>query len=459
MSAAPQPATAATVVAGSAHYRSELLQLGDDVITTHLLPLVSSHVFYVIMPQLCTATRRLLAQCHPHRQQAQRRLSLSDELWSAMQRQGWQLAKDDWRKPMDGWEHMRRKYDDSESELDEEETKDEEEDREANKPARTAEPRSGQTGRAERQHEAGKRRRRREAASRQGGQTKRSKGGERDWSIIAPQLHRRLTRLERLIFRHAPLNCDGERYQLPDAFRALLVDAWTVRLLAEHVPLAMQIHTMLRAHWVVRPCHEVVELPEDCRGRVVSTSELRHLPIVLVLDDDGLGDPHDNWPTHVWWFVAIDCRPAAVDGRQPADLNSAAIFAWRFDPDDYANMHDIDRGTPAVRVWDSAHEFVIDGGIRALRDHEMTEDEKESVERLLPPRNDEQSDDDDAADEEDDEEDEGSEDDSDAEDARLEAVRQYILAPWRRRLERKQGRKRKAERAMKRSKKSKPTGL
>ena len=94
MSASLHSATA--IAAGSSQRRSQLLLLGDDVLVSHLLPLVSNHTFYVTMPQLCTVTRRLLSQSHLHAQQAQRRLSLSDVLWSEMRRRDWRMAADDW---------------------------------------------------------------------------------------------------------------------------------------------------------------------------------------------------------------------------------------------------------------------------------------------------------------------------------------------------------------------------
>ena len=399
MSASFHSAAAAAAVAGVAQRHSQLLQLHDAVLKSQLLPLVSNHTFYVVLPQLCKSTRHLLSQSHLHKQQAQRRLSLSEALWREMRRREWQLAEDEWDKGnSDSYDEKSGTGDSSAVEV------------------------------------------------------------QRDWSIVCRELYRRFTRLERLIFRHAPVNCYRERYQLPDAFHALLVDAWTVRLLAPHVPLATQVSggfgEVWRARWVVRPCHEVVELPADCRGRVVSASELRHLPIVLVLDDQC------SVKARRWWFVSIDCRPAAVDGAQPADLNSAAIIAWRFDPDDYEDIKHVDRGTPAVRVWDSAHEFVIDGGIRALYGDRMTKDEKDSVERLLRAsygqsdvaaevRSDVEEELE-GEDEEDEDSFVGSEDEEDAVSEWRHAVRQYIFAPWRRKAF-----KRKAEPAVKRSKKSK----
>ena len=381
---------------------SQLLQMHDDLLTSHLLPLVSNDVLYVTMPQLCTVTRRLLAQSQLHKQHAQQRLSLSDVLWSEMRCREWQLAADEWDVDESAnWE---------DDELQDYRIHEDEEEDEMKVQNATGDKPSVEV--------------------------------QRDWSIVCTQLHHRLTRLERLIFRHAPLNCYGDRYQLPDAFRALLVDAWTVRLLTSHLLLKAQNRLEWRTLWVTRPSGAIEELPPDCKDRVVSTSELPYLPIFLSCTERGGCDSLDCCDANPWRFVAIDCRPRAADGRQPADLNSAAIVTWQFDRDDYADI-DVeyvdDSGTPSLRICDSAQQYLSKGGIRALY-RRMPLKVQRTVKRLLLPPIDDQSDDAVEQQESDVESDEEEEEERDHE--RRHAARRYIFSPWKAKA-----RKRKAESA------------
>ena len=397
MSASLPQAAAST---GVSQRHSQLLLLSDDVLTSHLLPLVSNDAFYVLMPQLCTVTRRRLTQSHVHKQQAQCRMLLSDELWREMRRREWQMAADEWDVDDSNSddEDIFRQYCGEEGDGDEKNYEDKEDEDDATADKSTMDV-------------------------------------QRDWSIICTELHRRLTRLERLIFRRAPLNCYGERYQLPDAIRALLVDAWTVRLLTSHLPLRAQIRGTWRSQWVVKPKYQVHKLPPDCRhGAVVSASEVRHLPIVVSCTDC---DEECDSPTELangWQCVSIDCRPCAADGRQPAHLNDALIVAWQHDQYAYT---DTDSRALRLRVYDSARQFLSDGGPHDLFDCGHTTDRaQEAVERLLAPSGG-RSDDAAASDSEVDEEEE-----EEADEERMEAVREYLFAPWLRK-----SLKRKAKRA------------
>ena len=375
MSASPQP-TAAVAACGS-QGQCYLLQLNDASLTSHLLSFVPNHTFYVVLPQLCTVTRRLLAQSHLHKQHAQQRLSLSAELWREMRRREWQLAADDWDSDdRDNWDEHELQRNSGEEEK-----------------------KGGGEGDGMNQHVE-------DVAS--------TVEVQRDWSVVCTELHRRLSRLEQLIFRHAPLNCYGNRYQLPDAFRALLMDAWTVRLLAPHMPLKLQKRGSWRAKWVLEPSDAVEELRSvDNSEFVVSASEVRHLPIFLSFRQRG-----DGCWANPRQFVSIDCRPRSADGRQPANVNDALIVGWLFDPD-------LCVASVPYSLWHSSRHFLSQGGTHTLHYGGRAASRQRAVERLLLPTSGAQTN-------------EAAEQWSDVTSMELgqamEAARNYLLAPWLRRV-------------------------
>lgn len=74
---------------------AHLLHVDDALLASRLLPFVSNHIFYVVLPQLCTSTRRLMSHSQLHCSQAEYRFGLSDALWSEMRQRQWQLEADD----------------------------------------------------------------------------------------------------------------------------------------------------------------------------------------------------------------------------------------------------------------------------------------------------------------------------------------------------------------------------
>ena len=305
--------------------RCRLLQLDDALLTTHLLPFVPNATFYTVLPCLTRATRRLMSSSSLHKRQAQRRFSIPDPLWTKMRQRPWWITRaredEDEEEEEDEW-WRQRKY-----------GGDEEMDDGTEGLSVQAEGCSSVADRSDVQ---------------------------RAWAFTCRELYRRLTRVERHVFRYAPHNRYGDRYQLPDKILALLVNAWTTRLLMPHLPLAVGSNRGWSTRWVLRPADGDSEL-YNYKGDRMSLSDFPRLAVIIRGEESGGCKPLACWKWPLT-FVAIDCGPDS-DGRQPADLNSALIIEWSFDPRHWKNEYAQDDN---MNAWDNAGQFVAAGGICAM---------------------------------------------------------------------------------------------
>ena len=204
---------------------------------------------------------------------------------------------------------------------------------------------------------------------------------ERDWSLIGPTLHRRLSRVEAVVFRFAPLNRYGDRFQLPDDIRALLVDAWSSRLLTPHLPLVAKEGVDWRARWVLSASDSIQRLPfGHRRDECVLLSELDCLATIIACTERGTCESLDCCWANPLRFIAIDCGSAA-DGQQPSDLNDALVINWDFDP------NQCDNDPRSFCGWDNARRFVLDGAIRAVYRRGLSKMSLQVVARLLSRKN------------------------------------------------------------------------
>ena len=267
---------------------SLLLQLDEAFLSSHLLPFVPNAAFYTVLPCLSHAARRLLSSSALHKRQAQQRLSIPDPLWSKMRQRPWVMKEE--------------KDDDEDEGGDEQEEEEGDDEQMADGAKLQSAPSLSEV--------------------------------ERDWAVVCRELHRRLTRVERHVFRHAPCNCYGDRYQLPDAVRAFLIDSWTTRLLSPYLPLEKQKGQDWYAVWVLKPGEDDDRQLHYSEEGHLSLSDFPHLAVLVSCTERGTCESLSCCWANPRRFVVMDCGPGK-DGRQPADLNSAPVLNWSCIPEEW----------------------------------------------------------------------------------------------------------------------------